>query len=107
MKVLTKTHMVQVLGYASAVTAAGFVMYLWLVLGDRGIDADRLHVSGYTLPSEIVLGIVALLLAISGALIINMPTDFSKRHRKMRITFQVTLISITVLFCTIVSFMTT
>ena len=38
----------QIIGYISEASSSPIVIYLWTMLGQRGIMVDKMHTSGYT-----------------------------------------------------------
>lgn len=52
----------QLLATLSALSSAGLLIYLWIVLGDRGLNADATHTAGYTYPYEFFMGVAGLIL---------------------------------------------
>lgn len=97
----------QIIGYISKTSSSLIVIYLWTMLGQRGITADRMHTSGYTKIDEPALAVLIIPLVIVSLVTLYRHLKTSERQRKIALIFHSLLLLVTVLFNLIVALGTT
>lgn len=107
-KMISKqTHTHHILSYITTLLLAADILYLWLILGKRGIYADRTAAKGYTMPFEIMMIIAIPLLAFMTIVLISKAKRLNPKHRRIHLIFQLVIWMAVIITCTIIAFQTT
>lgn len=102
-----KSYMYTVAGYAAALASSVIVMYLWTVLGNRGMYADQTGTAGYTTGLELFLGASIIPLVIASIILLYLGHKISSKYEKFTLIFIIGLAGVTILYCVTSALLTT
>lgn len=78
---LNKTLAYRIVGCTAWVLSTAIVVYLWTVLGQRGIAADAANTTGYTTPLEFILGTSTAPLAVASIVLLHKANKLDPRYK--------------------------
>jgi hypothetical protein len=90
-----------ILGALFGVVGAGIFTYLWIEFGDRGIQADALHTSGYTTGLDVATAVLMVVLVAASAICFRRIKNMSYSYRS-RLFFAIIIVMVAVFMITIV-----
>lgn len=103
---LNKTLVYRIVGCMAWIFSTAIVTYLWTVLGQRGIKANAAGTTGHTASFELMLGALAVLLAISSAVLLHKANKIDPRYKTSLMVFQLG-VTAAIVYCIFIAFMTT
>ncbi len=96
----------RIVGVVTGLMAALDVMYLWTILGQRGLHADATHTNGYVTSTEILLMLLAPLCVVGSIIAISKAKKIDARHKLYLTWYQAIIVSVTILYCIIIALLT-
>lgn len=104
-KFLHKPLLYRILGCLSGLTSGVIILYLWTVLGDRGINADRTNTSGYITLFELAFLILVVPLAVISVVLLLKADKYSVRCQQFTPIFLICLALGIILYCVTTAFL--
>lgn len=105
-KFLYKPLLYRALGCLSGLVSGAIIIYLWTVLGDRGINADRTNTSGYMTSLEAVLFVLIIPLAVVSIILLLKADKCTTRYRLFTPIFIICTVLVILLYCITTAFLT-
>lgn len=102
-----KSYICIIAGNVAALASSIIVMYLWTVLGSRGMYADQTGTAGYTTGLELFLGASILPLVAASTILLYYGHKMSSKYKRFTQIFVVGLVAVTMLYCIINALLTT
>jgi hypothetical protein len=104
---LNKVLVYRVVGCVAWIFSTAIVAYLWTVLGQRGAEADAAGATGYATSFELMLGALAMPLAIVSVVLLHKANKIDSRYKTSLLVFQMSVTAAAVIYCIFMAFMTT